>query len=413
MINGVKGATDFYPEEEAVKQAVFSSLKRTAESFGFRGIATPVIENFELLSKKQGDEIRSQIFTLEKKGDEELAMRAEFTPSFARLFIEKQKMLVKPVKWFCIDRVWRYERPQAGRQREFYQFNVELYGSPEPVADAEIISLAVDALKNLGLKEADFVVKVNSRKLLQGIAEDFAGKGGAEELIRVIDKKSKVSAVDFRKMLEGAGVKECGKLIKLLEADNLKEVKVSSPLAKEGLDELKKVLGLLQYKCVKASISTARGLSYYTGTVFEIFDKDEKLRSVCGGGRYDSMIMNLGGEPAPAVGFGMGYSTLSLLLAEKKALPAPVFGPDIFIAVIDEDKKALEVASVLRRNYSVVVNLIKRNLGNQIKYANAVNAKNLLVIGPEEAKTGKAVLKNLKTGKEKEIKLSDIGSEKL
>lgn len=201
MIKNVKGTTDFLPKEENVKQKVFDNLKTVAQKFGFKQICTPIIESFELLSMKQGEEIRKQIFTLEKKGNEELAMRAEFTPSFARLFISNQKELAKPVKWFSIDRVWRYEKPQAGREREFYQFNVELYGSNEAIADAEIISLAIESLKSLGLKEKDFIVNINNRKVLQSIIEKYV-TSNVEEVIRIIDKKTKVSEEDYKEMLK-------------------------------------------------------------------------------------------------------------------------------------------------------------------------------------------------------------------
>lgn len=412
MLKNIKGTTDFYPEDESVKQAVFNTLASTAKKFGFSPVTTPIIESFELLSKKQGDEIRSQIFTLEKKGDEDIAMRAEFTPSFARLFIQRQKNLAKPVKWFCIDRVWRYEKPQSGRLREFYQFNVELYGSSEAIADAEIISLAVASLKNLGLREEDFVVEINSRKIIQGITEDFGCKN-SDELVRAVDKKKKVSADDFKEMLKEAGVNDVEALIKLLETRNINEFNLSSQKGKEGIEEIKKVLELLPYKCVKFSPATARGLSYYTGTVFEIFDKEGKFRSICGGGRYDSMIESFGGEKTPATGFGMGYATLSLLLEDRKLLPKPATEPDFFIAVIDEEKEALKIADELRKRYSVVINLIKRNIANQMKYANSIGAKNVIVIGPEEVKANNFKIKEMKTGKEKAFTLADISSGKL
>jgi len=410
-MKNVKGTTDFYPEEEIIKNTVFNSFNSTAKSFGFNYITTPIIENFELLSKKQGEEIRTQIFSIEKKGNEDLAMRAEFTPSFARLFIQKQKQLSKPVKWFCIDRVWRYEKPQAGRDREFYQYNVELYGTSEAIADAEIISLAIESLKNLGVNEKDFVVNINNRKLLQGLIEQFTDN--VNETIGIIDKRKKINEKDFIKMLKDAGVKKPDELIKILDIKDVNDLKPTNKLAKEGLDKIKQVLSLLDYNCVNFSIETARGLSYYTGTVFEIYDKQEKFRALCGGGRYDKMIETFGGDATPAIGFGMGWSTVFLFLKELNLLPESDLGPDYFIAVIDEEKEALKIAQKLRKKYSVVVNLVKRNLGNQIKFANNINAKNVIVVGSQEIKTGEFKVKELKTGKEKIITLPCINSGKL
>ncbi len=394
MIKKVKGTTDFMPKEESIKQKVFDSLNQVAQKFGFKQICTPIIESFELLSKKQGDEIRKQIFTIEKKGNEEIAMRAEFTPSFARMFILNQKELAKPVKWFSIGRVWRYEKPQAGREREFYQFNVELYGSAEPIADAEIISLAIESLKSLGLKEKDFVVNVNNRKVLQNIIEQFVDKN-IDEVIRIIDVKTKVSETDYKEMLKEVGIKDVDKLIKILEETDINKVK--------NANKLKKVLDLLPYECVKLNLTTARGLSYYTGTVFEIFDVNGKFRALCGGGRYDNMIEQFGGQPTPATGFGMGWSTISLLLADKGLLPEIDDGPDYFIAVINEEETAMKLATKLRKNNTVTVNLIERNVGNQMKYANSIGAKNVIVIGQEEVKNKTCKIKNMKTGKEKNM----------
>ncbi|MBT3304288.1 histidine--tRNA ligase [Candidatus Woesearchaeota archaeon] len=396
MINNVKGTTDFMPKEEASKQKVFDNLKTVAQKFGFRQICTPIIESFELLAQKQGDEIRKQIFTLEKKGKEELAMRAEFTPSFARLFISNQKELAKPIKWFSIDRVWRYEKPQAGREREFYQFNVELYGSGEAIADAEIISLAIESLKSLGLKEKDFIVNVNNRKVLQSLIENFVSSD-IDEVIRVIDKKDKVSPEDYKEMLKEVGVEQVDKLIKTLEETDVNKVK--------GASELKSVLDLLPYDCVKMSLTTARGLSYYTGTVFEIFDVNGKFRALCGGGRYDNMIEQFGGQPTPATGFGMGWSTISLLLADKNLLPDEELGPDYFIAVLEEEREAMKLAAKLRQHNTVVVNLVSKNVGNQMKYANSLGAKNVIVLGPEEVKSKKYKVKNMQAGTEKSMNL--------
>jgi histidyl-tRNA synthetase len=211
------GTLDYYPEDNATKNKVFEILKQTALRFGFKEIDSPIIETIDLLKAKQGDEIKKQIFTIEKKGDEEFAIRAEFTPSFARMFIAKQKEIQKPVKWFCIDKVLRYERPQQGRLREFFQFNCEMYGSSKPESDAEIINLVIASLKNLGLDENDFFVKVNNRELLQGMLLEIIEKEKLDDVFSIIDKRQKIPEEEFEEELIKLGLKEKVKeIVKLI-----------------------------------------------------------------------------------------------------------------------------------------------------------------------------------------------------
>ena len=407
----VTGTTDFYPEEQAIKTKIFEKLSETAVKFGFLEVDSPVIESLDLLKSKQGEEIVKQIFTIEKKGDEELALRAEFTPSLARMFIAKQKSIPKPVKWFCINRVFRYERPQAGRLREFFQFDVELFGSDKPESDAEVINLAIESLKNLGLTEKDFFVKINNRKLLQGLLLDTIEEKDLENTIRIIDKKNKISEQEFNDELTKTGLNN-QQIEKIKQAINseLKDIKPKNELAKQGLEELKAVLKFLDKKFIKVDLSAARGLAYYTGTVFEIFDTDEKFRSIVGGGRYDSMIEQFKGEKTPATGFGLGYSTLTLLLKEKNLLPAVDLAPDYFIAVVSKDvkEKAFEIANKLRKKYKIDIDLSERNLGNQFKYADSIKAKNVIIVGPDELKQNKVKIKDMKTGKEKLTKIQSF-----
>lgn len=363
-----------------------------------------------MISKKQGEEIRSQIFTIEKKGTEELALRAEFTPSFTRMFIERQKQLSKPVKWYAIDKVWRYERPQKGREREFFQFNVEIYGSQESIAEADLIALAVQSMNNLGANDL-FEVRINNRKLLQGMLEQF-GVEDMDETIRIIDKKLKVPADDFKKLIEPL-VKDSKGLLKYLDTKSLEKVKAENDLAKEGLQELKKLFSLLQYTPITFSPFTARGLAYYTGMVFEIFDIKGDFRSLCGGGRYDTLIETYGGEATPALGFGMGFSTLFLFLEAHELIPKTNNYPDMYVGSIEENETAFKIASQLRKTMKVAVSLIKRNVANQLKYANTIRAKNVMIIGPEEVKNKKVKVKDMATGKEKVVSFEDIEQGKI
>jgi len=400
----VKGTSDYFPAEAKEQQQVFGAFRQSALCFAFDEVQPPAIEPMALLTKKSGEEIKSQIFTLDKRGSEELGLRFEFTASTARMFIERQKELAKPVKWFSIGRVWRYEQPQAGRMREFYQFNAEVFGSSKPQSDAEVINLAIDSLKSLGLKKGDFYVFVNNRKLLQGLLKGLVPQADIEKTLRAIDKRSKLTPAQFREELKF--LKKRDDVIGLMNAglDDLKGMELC-PLAKEGYEEVSEVLALVDKAFAKFDLSTARGLAYYTGTVFEIFDAKRKYRALCGGGRYDNMIETFGGQPTPATGFGMGYATVSLLLRDMGLLKPGRAGADYFIASV-AGADISRIVARLRRKYSVAFDLSCRNLGNQLKYANSIGAKKLIVIGPEELKSGKVNVKDMKSGKEKMSSLS-------
>jgi histidyl-tRNA synthetase len=260
------------------------------------------------------------------------------------------------------------------------------------------------------LTSDDFYVRINNRKLLQGILEEYALKENVEKLISLVDKKSKISKAEFEKGLKDFGVKDVDGLKKILETDNLDDIKISNELAKQGLEELRNVMKFVDKNFLWLDLTTARGLAYYTGTVFEIFDKKGKFRAIAGGGRYDEMVKLFGGEDCPATGFGLGYSTLSLLLKEKNLLPKSELGVDYFIAIVNEDakEKALEIANKLRKKYKVDVDLMQRNLGNQFKYANAIKAKNVIVIGPDEISKGVVKIKNMGSGKEEETQIDKL-----
>ena len=407
-----KGTSDFYPEDMEQRKTIFRKFMKTAENYNFKQIEAPAFENTNLLTVKQGQEIRDQIFIIEKKGSEELGLRFDITVSATRMFIEKQKELPKPVKWFYLTRMWRYERPQTGRLREFYQYGVELFGSDKPEADAEILNLLIDSLQSLGLTSKDFFIKINNRKLLEGLLLDIVNKDIINDVIRIIDKRSKLSDIEFLNELKKLDLddEKIAKITSTLNITNIKEIKTSdlNEEAENGLNEIKAILNLLKSRkeFIQVDLSTARGLAYYTGTVFECFDKEEKFRAIAGGGRYDKMVEQFKGEPTAATGFGLGYSTLTLLLKEKDLLPKINLAPDIYIITIgDVKQQALELATRLREKNRVDVDLSERNLRNQFKYANSIKAKKTIVLGENEIKQGSYKIKDMKTGKEEEVKL--------
>lgn len=408
----VKGTSDYYPEDMKTRKFISDTLSSVAERFCFEEISFPAIESMSLLTKKSGEEIKTQIFRLEKQGKEELGLRFEATASSARMFIDVQKKIPKPARWFCIVPNWRYEQPQKGRDREFFQFNAEVYGSYSIKSDAEVISLAIESLKALGLEESDFTVKINNRKLLSGFVETLTDNPGS--VIRIIDKKDKISKQQFRDDLSSAGlsldnIKQVEDFVKAESFEDMKRFDFKET-AILGLEELKSLFKLLKNKNIRFSPSIARGLAYYTGTVFEIFDSEGRFRSICGGGRYDNMISLFGGMDEGATGFAIGLSTLTLLLKNKGKIPEHKKEIDYYVASVNEitDEKSFEIAQMLRKKYSVIVDINGRNLKKQFNEANRQNAKKVVIVGEEELELDSVKIKDMKSGEEKIIKISDL-----
>ncbi|MBD3164746.1 histidine--tRNA ligase [Candidatus Woesearchaeota archaeon] len=405
-----KGTEDFFPEEMEIRNSIFNLLRNIAGKYGYKEVSSPAFESLDLLTRKEGKEIKEQIFTLEKRGRESLGLRFDLTVPMARMFISRQKSLPKPVKWFSTGRMWRYEQPQKGRLREFYQMSVELFGAGSIYADAEIISLAIDCLVSLGLTEKDFYVKLNSRGLLQAILLQFIPASKLENVIRLIDKREKIGREEFNRELKKETI-AYDKINSLLDK-GIEDIKPANKDIKNSLDEMKGLMSMLgnKRKFLRFDLSTARGLAYYTGTVFEVFDTGNKYRAIIGGGRYDNLVGMFGGQKAPATGFGLGYATLLLLLEDKGIIPKAEKGVDFYIAPVSgkETGYALQAADNLRNRYCVEVDLMGRNLGNQFKYADKIKARKVIVIGEKELMSGKLTVKDMVSGREQRLSLEDI-----
>ncbi len=420
MFQRVKGTNDFYPADYIAHQQVMGKMAKVCDSYGFSPVLTPGVETFKLLSAKSGEEVKNQMFMLEKRGAEELSLKPELTPGITRMFVAMQRQMPKPVKWYSVDRMWRYEAPQKGREREFFQISVEQFGSDKPEADAEIINLFVDCLLSTGLKTKDFTVRINHRKLLGGILQDIVPKGKLDEAMRIVDKSSKLDEKEYFLEMEKAGISD-PVAEKIRHAITIKgtvqevEKKITQHLklnevSLEGWKSLKQALSMVKHSNIVVDLSIARGLAYYTGCVFEAFDNESLFRALGGGGRYDQLTEIFGGEKCPATGFGIGYSTVSLLLQHKKLFPAPALGPDYFIAPINEEMipEALKIAQQLRAKCSVDIDLMRRKIGKQFEYANSIGAKKVIVVGPEEIKSKKFTVKDMKTGKEEKKLISEL-----
>lgn len=415
MFQNVRGMDDFYPAEKAVQAEIFSRWKGQALKFGFTEVESPALEYLDVLTAKSGEEITEQIFTLKTKGGEDLGLRFDLTVPLTRMFASRQKELPKPVKWFALSRMWRYERPQRGRNREFYQLSAELFGSPSVAADAEVVRMLIGCLESVGLNERDVVVRVNNRELVEGILE---GLGLPLEVASIVDRKSKLSPEDFIAELQNAGVKDA-KLVEAifsLEGDpadvaaKLKGMTELNEKATEGLAKVTAMLDLVPPDYTVLSMCTVRGLAYYTGNVFECFDRQGKFRALAGGGRYDNLVGLMGGEPCPACGFGLGYSTILELLKELNSLPKLRIGPEYYVAPVDESvfADAWEIADALRKKFNVSIDLLGRKLGKQMDYANSIGAIKVVIVGKKDLEEKQVTVRDLISGNEKQVPISKL-----
>ncbi|NYT03979.1 MAG: histidine--tRNA ligase [Candidatus Methanofastidiosa archaeon] len=417
MFERLRGTRDFLPNEMAARKKVFSSIKKTVEEFGFFETDTPAIELFELYSIKSGEEIIEELYAFQDKGGRMISLRPELTPSVVRVLVSRAKELSFPVKWYSIPRLWRYERPQSGRLREFYQLNIDIFGSEDPRADTEVISCAIKLLCDLGFDESDIEVRISDRRMLQEFLLNL-GIESYQDVLKIIDKREKVSEKDFNEMLSeiGLSVTQIKEIEDFLNSKGnfLKSIEKLSELHKgEGIsnviESLRKIAQNLDDrgygKFITFDPSIVRGLDYYTGMVFEVHDRKREFRALFGGGRYDNLAELFGGEHIPAVGFGMGDAVLELMMRRKNIWPEEKVEIDVFIATIGNvEKEVSKVLTSLRNcGFKVDFDFMDRNLSNQMKFANKLGASSLLIIGERDLKEGNVTLRDLKSGKESKI----------
>jgi len=324
----------------------------------------------------------------------------------------QDKSLQKPLRWFSIPYCFRYERQQQGRSRQFSQFNVDLLGLKTMKADAEIIAIVAETMKAFSCTEKEFTIGINNRKLINSIIENLKIKD-KDYLYKLIDKKSKMPEEEFIKGLKDIKltndqIKSLNKLFSIKNIDELKSFKYDEDAFKEikELFSLLKAYDVLKY--CKLDLTIVRGLDYYTSTVFEVYDTEKEFRAIAGGGRYDNLVDIFGGDPCPGIGFGMGDVVLELFLRKLNKIPELSKQIDFFIATINVDKEAVEIAAKLRKKYNVELNLTDKNIKKQLDYANSIKAKNVLIIGEEEVKKKKVTLKDMKTGKESLISIDSL-----
>jgi histidyl-tRNA synthetase len=399
---------------------IVEGWKRVSVRNGFEEYDGPIFEYLKMFQIKSGDEIAEQLFSLQDRGGRDLAIRPEITPTLARMVNQQINSLPRPIKWFSVPRLCRAERPQKGRLREFFQWNIDVIGTDDIVADAEVIFCTLDYLQEVGLTAKDIVVKISSRKMLAEILLAIGvNKNELDSLYTILDKRSKVSPEAFSEMLEekiSDGQKRA-KIVELMDIENIEQISrlvELSEQAGESVDELKRLFELLDVMEVgqfcKFDISIVRGLAYYTGIVFEIYDRDTALRAIGGGGRYDNLLKQFGGPAISATGFGMGDCVLEILLEEKqlleKQLPAQKL--DFYIAAADGEfaQRAIEITSKIRRlGYSAVFSYKPIGLGKQLKQASSKNTSRCVIVGREITEKNELIIKNMATGEQQAVEL--------
>ncbi len=413
----VKGTRDFYPDRMALRNYLTDTWRKVSARNGFVEFDGPVLEYLDLFSVKSGDEIVSQLFSFTDRGGRALAMRPEITPTLARMVNAQINSLPRPIKWFSVPRLFRAENPQKGRLREFFQWNVDVIGSDDVLADAECIFTAVDCLGEMELSPQDVVVRIGSRPLTvaalrQGGVDDSA----METALAALDKRPKVPPEAFAELAAAAGIpaEALGKICDFQDAKDLSAV--ADALGGGGAevaDEIGKLESLMEYLAgmgagdyCRLDMRIVRGLAYYTGIVYEIFDAANSLRAVAGGGRYDNLLQLFGGPAVGATGFGMGDAVLEILLTEKGKLPDLSAGLDCF--VIDGGgglpKKVLELVGRLRRGGIATDFSAKRQaVGKQLKEANRRNARYAVIVRDDTVG-----VKNLTTGEQTDVPIEDF-----
>ena len=416
------GFRDFFPADFSARNHILTAWRQTAHRYGFDEYDGPPLEPLELYVEKSGEEIVEQLYSFTDKGGREVALRPEMTPTLARMVGERGRSMPKPIRWFSVPQLFRYERTQRGRLREHFQWNVDIIGEDDIAADAEVLSVALDGLTALGLGVDDIEARVNDRRLLealldrQGVPGDRMGGAYA-----AIDKMSREEPEQTRQRLrEGAGLPTdvVDSVMALFELDlgGLTEGFGDDDRIGPELDRLRRYFSTLEEMGwadhVRFDPRIVRGLAYYTGTVFEVFDRKGELRAICGGGRYDDLLAAVSDLELSAVGFGMGDVVLGELLKERDLLPEGSPGPEYFIVSIREDQRPLlrRLARRLReRGRSVSYTLRQVGVGKQFKEADARGARRTVVLGPDEVERGVAVVRSMETGEEREVPLDDLG----
>lgn len=417
-----KGTRDYYPEEKRVQNYIFDVWRRVSQRYGYEEYAAPILEPLDIYLAKSGEELASQqTYTFTDRGGRIVAIRPEMTPSVSRMVAAKRQELAYPARLYSVANFMRYERPQRGREREFWQLNVDVFGLDNVSADAEVITMSDGLMKEFGAKDKDYVIRINNRRLVNTVMVDYLGLDDkqAHLMVKLFDRKDKIAEAEFkdqaRDILGKKADEGLAKLTTLTKAKSVSDlpadIKTSLPAIE--LIELFDMLERSGVKSVKFDMTLMRGLDYYTGTVFEVFDTNvENNRSVLGGGRYDGLVGLFGAEPISAVGMAQGGTTIENFLEVHGLLPNLGSTTDIYIVVLGGVQKAADkLARHLRsEGVNVEVDSTDRKLDRQIKTAVKKDIPYILFVGEDEVRDEVYTLKDTSSTEEQKLGFSRIVS---
>lgn len=407
LIQKIKGAREFYPEQMALRNFIYEKVRRASRAFGYQEWDAPFIEPIELYAAKSGEElVKKQSFTFNDRDGEFVTLRPELTPSLARMIAAKQGELTFPLRWWSFGPFWRYESPQKGRSREFFQWNIDMLGTDSPEADAELIAVGAEFLRSAGLKPDRAVIYVNNRRLMDA---EFDALGIPPEkrldVSNLVDRRTKMDPAKWDENALGLGLDQ-------KQLGGLKDILGNFDLWKKS-DELTRLFSALEAldarEYVKFDPNIMRGLLYYTGTVFEAFDTTGSVRrAIFGGGRYDNLLADVGGQPLSGVGFAMGDVVIGIILQEAGLVPEFEPSPAQALVTVFDEKlwmQSYALAAELRRaGINAMVYPEPAKLPKQFKFADRMKMKAVLVLGPDEAEKGLVVVKNLGTSEQEQVK---------
>jgi histidyl-tRNA synthetase len=402
------GFRDFYPEDLSLRNHIFATWRAVAGRYGFEEYDGPPLESLEMYTRKSGEEIVQQLYSFRDKGDRDVALRPEMTPTLARMVAARAQALKKPIRWFSIPQLFRYERQQRGRLREHFQLNMDIIGESGPLADAELMAAAVDIMRAFGLGSGDVQLRVSDRRVIRSL---LLSRGVTESQLptafAVIDRSERVPQNVLEEMLReaGYGKRETSAVFDvaaLRGSDALTAAGEAAEPLNQAVDALKQ-MGLGEF--ISIDLTIVRGLAYYTGIVFELFDAQKELRAIAGGGRYDGLL------ELPALGFGMGDVVLGELLKERGMAPKASIELGAFLVAVggDDLPVVLQMAHALRdRGIAVEFGLRHSGVRKQLELAAARGAARAVIIGPDERAEGIAVVRDLRTSTEAKVPIRQL-----
>ena len=414
------GFRDFYPEDLSLRNHIFATWRNVARRYGFEEYDGPPLEALDLYTRKSGEEIEQQLYSFRDKGDRDVALRPEMTPTLARMVAARGQALKKPIRWFSIPQLFRYERQQRGRLKEHFQLNMDIIGETSALADAELIAAAIDIMRAFGFGPGDFKVRISDRRVLRTLLLGYdIREDSLLQAFAMLDKTSRDEEwVTWQ--LGGAytGSGQTSRPIprrSLIGLEPVSALLSSLPGGAQAIEPLRETVATLTTMglgdFVQVDLTIVRGLAYYTGIVFELFDTQHRLRAIAGGGRYDRLLKAAGGPDLPALGFGMGDVVLGELLKERGVAPRASIELGAFLIAVGGDDMpwVLKLAHAMRdRGIAVEYGLRHTGVRKQLELAAARGAPRAVIIGPEERHAGLAVVRDLNAGTEAKVPLDKL-----